>query len=95
MNYPVIIDDVTAFKTLFKTITTVSVSLDGSSHPKVFCKEGVLRKFTKFTFFNKISGLSSVTSFKKNTLAQVFSCEFCEIPKNTFSYRTHTVAASA
>ena len=25
---------------------------------------------------------------KKQTLAQVFSCEFCEIFKNTFSYRT-------
>ena len=29
------------------------------------------------------------------TLAQVFSCEFCEISKNTFSYRTPPVAASA
>ena len=26
--------------------------------------------------------------FKKETLAQVFSCEFCEISKNTFSNRT-------
>ena len=25
---------------------------------------------------------------KKETLAQVFSCEFCEISKNAFSYRT-------
>ena len=25
---------------------------------------------------------------KKETLAQLFSCEFCEISKNTFSYRT-------
>ena len=25
---------------------------------------------------------------KKETLAQVFSCEFCEISKNIFSYRT-------
>ena len=25
---------------------------------------------------------------KKQALAQVFSCEFCEISKNTFSYRT-------
>ena len=25
---------------------------------------------------------------KKETLAQVFSCEFCEISKNTFSNRT-------
>ena len=31
---------------------------------------------------------------KKETLAQVFSCEFCEISKNTFVYRTPLVAAS-
>ena len=31
---------------------------------------------------------------KKETLAQVFSCEFCEISKNTFYYRTRLVAAS-
>ena len=31
---------------------------------------------------------------KKETLAQVFSCEFCEISKKTFFYRTHLVAAS-
>ena len=30
---------------------------------------------------------------KKESLAQVFSCEFCEI-SNTFFYRTHPVAAS-
>ena len=30
---------------------------------------------------------------KLQTLAQVFSCEFCEISKNTFSYRTPLVAA--
>ena len=33
--------------------------------------------------------------FKENTRkAHVFSCEFCEISKNTFSYRTPLVAAS-
>ena len=31
---------------------------------------------------------------KKGTLAQVFSCEFCEIPKNAFSYRTPLETAS-
>ena len=31
---------------------------------------------------------------KKQTLAQVFSCEFCEISKNMFSYRRPLVAAS-
>ena len=58
-----------------------------SSRPEVFCKKVVLRSFTKFTgkhlcqslFFNKV---------KKETLAQMFSCEFCEISKNTFySYK--------
>ena len=31
---------------------------------------------------------------KKETLAQVFSCEFCKISANTFSCRTPLVAAS-
>ena len=31
---------------------------------------------------------------KIETLAQVFSCEFCEISKTTFSYRAPPVAAS-
>ena len=64
----------------------LSIHLTGrSSRPEVFCKKGVLRFFPKFTgkhlcqslFFNKV--------VKKETLAQVFSCEFCEISKNTFS----------
>ena len=32
--------------------------------------------------------------FKKETLAQVFSCKFCEISKDTFSYRIPPLAAS-
>ena len=31
---------------------------------------------------------------KKEALAQVFPCEFCETFKNTFFYRTPPVAAS-
>ena len=31
---------------------------------------------------------------KKETLAQVFSCQFCEISKNIFSYRRPLLAAS-
>ena len=31
---------------------------------------------------------------KKETLAQVLSCEICKISKNTFPYRTSPVAAS-
>ena len=51
------------------------------SRPEVFCKKGVLRNFGACNFI------------KKGTLAQVFSCEFCEISKNTFFYRTPLVAA--
>ena len=50
-----------------------------SSRPEVFCKKGVLKNFIKFT---------------GKHLAQVFSCEFCEIFKSTYYYRTPLVAAS-
>ena len=32
--------------------------------------------------------LKACNFIKKEILAQIFSCEFCEISKNTFSYRT-------
>ena len=31
---------------------------------------------------------------QENTCAQAFSCEFCEISKNTFFHKTRLVAAS-
>ena len=39
-------------------------------------------------------GVQAYNLIRKKALAQVFSCEFCEIFKNTFSYRTPPVAAS-
>ena len=70
-----------------------------SSRPEVLCKKGVLRNFRKFTgkhqcqsvIFNKVAGHNFI---KKETLALVFSCEFCEIFKNAFFYRPPPVAAS-
>ena len=47
---------------------------------EVFCRKGVLREACNF--------------IKKEALAQVFSCEFCEISKNTFFHRTPLVGAS-
>ena len=38
-------------------------------------------------FFNKVAGLRPATLLKK-TLAKMFSCEFCEIFKNTFFQNT-------
>ena len=44
-------------------------------------------------FFNKVTGLRPATLLKE-TLAQVFSCEFCENSKNIFLHKTSLVAAS-
>ena len=38
--------------------------------------------------------LQACNFIKKETLTQVFSCEFCEISNNTISYRTPPVIAS-
>ena len=58
-------------------------------------KKGVRRNFAKFMgkhlcqslFYNEVAGLwpKACNFIKKEALAQVFSCEFCEISKNTFS----------
>ena len=65
-------------------------------------KKGVLRNFKKCTgkrlyqnlTFNKVARIRPANFSKKGTLAQVFSCEFCEISKNTFSVEHLWVTAS-
>ena len=66
-----------------------------SSRLKVFCEKGVLRNFAKFIgkhLRQSIFLIKLQASGKKET--QVFSSEFCEIFKNTFSYSVPPVAAS-
>ena len=51
--------------------------------PEMFCKVGVLRIFAKIHRKTPVS--ETLCNFiKKESLAQVFSCEICEISKNTF-----------
>ena len=67
---------------------------DRSSRPEVLCKKDFLKNFAKFTgkhlchslFFNKVAGLraQACNFIKKETVALVFSYEFCEIFENTF-----------
>ena len=68
-----------------------------SSRPEVFYKKDVLKNFLKFLgkrmyqsfFLNKVAGLKQAcNSIKKETLALVFHCEFCEILKSTFLQNT-------
>ena len=46
------------------------------------------------SFFKQSCRREASNFIKKEALAQVFSCEFCEIFKNTFFHRTPLVAAS-
>ena len=48
----------------------------------------------RVSFLIKLQG-SGLQLFKKETLAQVFSCEFCEISKNTFFKKHLWATASA
>ena len=65
-------------------------------------RKGAFRNFAKFTgkhlcqslFFNRVAGWAC-NFIKKETLAQVFSCEFCEISKNTIFKEHLWVTASA
>ena len=76
-----------------------------SSPRRCSLRKGVLRNFAKFRgkhlcqslFFNKIIGLMpQVCNFiQKETMAQVFSCKFCEISKNTFFTKQLQENASA
>ena len=62
-----------------------------SSHRRFSVKKGVLRNFAKFTGKQLCQSLL----LKKESLAQVFSCEFFEISKNTFSTEHLRTTASA
>ena len=70
-----------------------------SSHRRSSVRKGVLRNFVKFRgkelcqslFFNKVAGRNATGMHRA---AQVFSCEFYETLKNTFSTEHLCVTAS-
>ena len=72
-----------------------------SNRPEVFCEKGVSKNFAKFTgkhlrqslFLIKLQAWG-LQLYWKETLTQVFSCEFCELFNDTFFHRTPPVAAS-
>ena len=63
------------------------VQKNRSSLSQMFFKIGILKNFTTFN-----GKLQQDREF--NTPTQVFSCEYCQIFKNSFFYRTPPVAAS-
>ena len=66
-----------------------------SSHRMCSVGKGVLRNAAKFKgkhlcqklFFNKVAGLKPATVLKES-LTQVFSCEFCELLRTPFLQNT-------
>ena len=58
----------------------------------IFCRESVVQRCTLKRVF--LSRSEACIFIKKETLAQVFSCEFCKISKSTFFHRTPLVGAS-
>ena len=84
-----------------KSLVDSKANIVRSSCPEVFCKEIVLRNFTKFTGKHLCHSLFLISCWpqacnfiKKENLAWVCSCEFCEMSRNTFLHRTPLVAAS-
>ena len=72
----------------------VSVKWIKSGHQKRCSIEiGFLKNFTKFTG-KHLCHSHLKKKIKKDTLTQLFSCEFWKISKSTFLYRTPLVTAS-
>ena len=69
---------------------------DRSSRPEVFCKNGVLRNFAKFTrkhlcqslFFNKIAGLRPAILLKRDSGTGVFLWVLWNFEEHLFSQNT-------
>ena len=68
-----------------------------SSHRRCFVKKGALRNFAKLTgkhliqslFLNEVTDRPEAGNFiKREALALVFFCEFCNFSKNTFLQNT-------
>ena len=74
-----------------------NIQIVRSSHRRCCIRKGVLKNFAKFKEKHLCQGVFQVAGLgliKKDKMAQVFSCEFCEMFKGTFSYRAPVVAAS-
>ena len=77
---------------VFQTMTIMTTDINRSNRPEVFCKKGVLRKFTKFTgkhlcqilFFNKVADLRPATLLKKRLWHNCFAVNFVRFLRTPF-----------
>ena len=62
-----------------------------------FCLKCILSQKNSVTLRNPMASVEAAPARNfiiKKTLAQIFSCKFCELSKNTFFYRASPVASS-
>ena len=59
-----------------------------------FCHNVIEAKYTEEVTRRCEAEAEACNFTKKENLAQMFTCEFCEISKNTFSYKTRPAAVS-
>ena len=85
----------------FQTWKIYRITENRSIHRRCIIKRDALKNFAKFTrkylyqslVFNEVAGLY-LQLYLKKALAQVFSCEFCNIFKNFFCTKLHQATAS-
>ena len=83
------------FCVLFRNLKSIPLSNDCFLWKRLKSRMGsVFKKQSPRGVLWKIKLPVACNFIKKKTQAQVFSCEFCGISKNKFSYRTPLVAAS-
>ena len=67
----------------------------GFTNPEVVARRCLVKKMFLNISQNSLENTCTRVFFNKvEALAQAFSCDFCEISKNTVFYRTFPVAAS-
>ena len=77
------------------SVKKVFLKISQNPQENTCARVSFLIKLQASACLHQASGIRHVCNFiKKQILAQVFSCEFCEIFKNTIFYRTPPVAAS-
>ena len=72
----------------------IRMALKGKMLEAVVRRCSVEKVFLEISQNSQENTCARVSFLLKETLAQVFSCEFCEISKNIFFYRAPPVAAS-
>ena len=73
----------TRFREAFPTEKRVAIAFRSSHQPKSTGK-----RLYQNLFFNNVDGLTLGTLLKNEALAQVLSCEFCKVSKDTFLQNT-------